>query len=233
MEENEKTTQENQEDKTPTPPETTTVEEQEDTKPDEEEGKKEDVEEGKEENPPEKDENEIKDTLNQNGLDYQALEEEYFANGGLTEETRTKLNKMGFTNDFIDDFIKGKEALAELEKNELAEVVGGRENFDNVIQWASKNLSAEEINSINGVRDKNVLKFLLPSLKAAMDKKEGKLPQTIMQGNNATAAQDIFESREQMYAAIRDERYGKDPAYVAKVTQKIRASREAGIDLGI
>ena len=62
---------------------------------------------------------------------------------------------------------------------------------------------------------------------------EGKLPETVLQGTGKASVGDVFESREQMYAAVRDARYMKDEAYQEAVTRKIRASREAGIDLGI
>lgn len=208
---------------TPTEPEDKEVEEEKPTEP---------TEPTQETEPP-KEEEEIKDVLSQNGFDYKALEEEYIANGGLTEETTAKLNKLGFTNEFIQDFVKGKEAIFEQEKNELAEVIGGRAVYDEVINWAAKNFTPDEIQSINAIRDKNIIRMLLPTLKARMEAAEGKDPQTIMQGSNKPLAGDIFESKEQMYEAIRNEKYLKDPAYAAKVTAKIRASREAGIDLGI
>ena len=64
-----------------------------------------------------------------------------------------------------------------------------------------------------------------------MDEKEGVLPKYVT-GTAHTEA-DIFESQAQMFEAIRDKRYNTDPAYREKVTAKIRASRKAGINLGI
>lgn len=185
------------------------------------------------EEPPKK-EDEIQDTLQKSGFDYAALEQEYRENGDLTEETREKLNKIGFTNEFINDFINGRKALYEQEVNELASTIGGREEYDKVIDWAGKNLPAEIVQSINEIRDKNILKeFILPKLKESMDDAEGVPPQITIKGNGGKSGVDIFESQEQMFAAIRDPRYKSDPAYAAKVTAKVRASREAGIDLGI
>ena len=182
---------------------------------------------------PEK-EDKIEDKLTESGFDYKALEQEYIDNDGeLLQETREKLNKQGFSNEFIDDFINGKKALYEQEINELAEVIGGRQVYDEVIKFTSENFEPEVINSINQVRDKNILKLLLPVLKSKMEEKEGSLPDITLQGNGKSGSIELFESQEQMFEAIRDPRYKKDPAYQAKVTKRIRASREAGIDLGI
>lgn len=192
-------------------------------------------EEGKqgEESAPDK-ENKLENKLEENGFDYAALEQEYIDNNGLTQETIAKLNKIGFSNEFINDFINGKKALYEQEINEMAVVIGGREAYNTVIEWAGNNLDAQTIQAVNAVRDKTLIKeFILPILKQRMDEKEGVLPERTIQGSANPPAEDLFESKEQMYAAIRDERYRKDPAYMEKVTRRIRASREAGIDLGI
>lgn len=179
-------------------------------------------------------EDKIEDKLTESGFDYKALEKEYLDNNGeLLKETREKLNKQGFSNEFIDDFINGKKALYEQEINELAEVIGGRQIYDEVIRFASENLEPEVINSINQIRDKNVLKLLLPVLKSQMEEKEGTPPEITLQGNGGSQNIELFESQQQMFEAIRDPRYKNDPAYQAKVTKRIRASREAGIDLGI
>ena len=179
-------------------------------------------------------EDKIEDKLTESGFDYKALEQEYIDNNGeLLQETREKLNKQGFSNEFIDDFINGKKALYEQEINELAEVIGGRKVYDEVINYASNNLEPEVINSINQIRDKNILKLLLPVLKSKMEENEGSLPEVTLQGSGGSQNIELFESQQQMFEAIRDPRYKKDPAYQAKVTKRIRASREAGIDLGI
>ena len=86
------------------------------------------------------------ETLEDKGFNYSELEQEYFNNNGeLTKETTEKLNKLGFSNEFITDFINGKKAIYEQELNELSQVVGGRENYDNLITWASKNLDTDVI----------------------------------------------------------------------------------------
>ena len=177
----------------------------------------------------------IEEDLEKKGFDYSALEKEYFDNNGeLSKETLEKLNELGFSNEFINDFINGKKALYEQELNDLAQSVGGRENYDNLIGWASKNLEPNVIASINGIKDKTILKeYILPALKTQMETKEGVLPEITLQGAGQGKGVELFESQEQMFAAVRDPRYLKDEAYQAKVTARIRASREAGIDLGL
>lgn len=178
----------------------------------------------------------IEETLKDKGLDYTELLQEYADKGDLTAETREKLAKVGFDEAFVNDFIEGKKAIVEQqiakEQAELAETVGGKENFDNIIQWAANNLTQEEKEAIGSVKNMAAQKLMLAGLKHQMESKEGKLP-TFIQGGGDKTTEDIFESQEQMFEAIRDKRYLTDPAYQNKVTNKIRASRKAGINLGI
>ena len=187
----------------------------------------------KEENPPQEPPK-IEEKLEQGGFDYKALEKEYFENNGeLTAETKGKLNKLGLTDEFINEFIEGKKALYEQEINDLASVVGTREDYNNLIEWTAKNVEPSIINAINSITDKNILKqFILPTLKSQMEEKEGVLPKYTAQGSGKEAI-ELFESQAQMLTAIKDPRYKTDTAYQNMVTAKIKASREAGINLGI
>lgn len=191
--------------------------------------KKEDVkEEGVDlENP-----DEVSEALNKKGIDYNKLTEEYMANGKLSEQSMADLMAVGITPEMVNNYIKGGEARAELERNELGEVVGGRDKLEEIVDWAAHNLSKEEIVSLNAIRDKFQLKATLIGLKVRMEEKEGITPE-YQKGEGGKAAIVGYRSQAEMFEAIKDPKYQKDEAYRADVQKKIAASREAGIDLGI
>lgn len=170
--------------------------------------------------------------LETKGFDYAALSKEYNDTGAISKETRAKLAEVGITDEIIDNFISGQEAKAEVERNEMAECIGGRQVFDDVLKWASTNISAEEIASINQVRDKNIIKIILKDLKARMEDKEGITPD-YTKGEGGKPAVEVYRSQAEMFEAIANPKYQKDEAYREDVKKKIAASREAGIDLGI
>lgn len=242
MSEEEVTTPEEQQPQESVPPETseepkenTPSEEPEEQKPEEEEPeKKEQQEEEKQEEqkPPEIDENDIEGSLKKIGFDYSELQEEFAVNGDLTPETRDKLKALGITDEAINSHIEGQKAIANRELDEIAQVIGGRDAMKETIEWAAKNLSQEEIGSINAVRDTNIMKIVLKDLRERMEEKEGKLP-NYTQGQASPPQGDYFESKAQMIEAVKDPRYAKDPAYREKVAKKVRASREAGMNLEI
>lgn len=173
-----------------------------------------------------------KEVLQTKGFDYVALQKEYLETGNISETTRNQLAEVGITNELVDNFIEGQIAKAEQERNELATCVGGRENFDNIIKWASENLSEAEIKSINGITDKSVITIILKDLKNRMEEKEGITP-NYTNGEAGKIVKDIFRSQAEMFEAISNPKYRVDEAYRADVQRKVTASREAGVDLGI
>lgn len=175
---------------------------------------------------------EVSQALDKKGIDYNALTDEYMANKKLSEETFKKLEAAGIPREMAENYIKGYEARVEIERNELAEVVGGREKFNELIAWCTNNLETDEIISLNAIRDKFQLQATLKGLKVRMEEKEGINP-NYQKGDGDKNTMTGYRSQAEMFEAIKDPKYQKDPAYRADVQKKIAASREAGIDLGI
>lgn len=170
--------------------------------------------------------------LEASGVNYTDLQKEYYATGKISDLSREKLLKSGISNEFIDEYIKGQQAVYDVELNEVSECIGGRQNLDPILKWAEKNLSQEEKISINTIHDKNLLKIILKDLKNRMEEKEGITPNYI-RGDGAKTISGVFRSKAEMFDAISNPRYRKDEAYRSDVQKIIAASMRAGIDLGI
>ena len=167
--------------------------------------------------------------LESKGFDYEALTEEFQANGDLLPETRTKLAEQGITGEILDTYIEGQKAIIQRHMEDISTVVGGMEQMAAVVEWAKNNLSAEEKKSIDAVHDPAVIKIILKDLENRMNDSEGYVPQAQLQGGAGEIRGNYFESMAEVEEAINDPRYSKDPVYRAKVAQKLTASREAGV----
>ena len=167
--------------------------------------------------------------LESKGFDYEALTEEFQANGDLLPETRTKLAAQGISGEIIDTYIEGQKAIIQRHMEDISTVVGGMEQMAAVVEWAKNNLSAEEKKSIDAVHDPAVIKIILKDLENRMNDSEGYVPQAQLQGGAGEIRGNYFESMAEVEEAINDPRYSKDPVYRAKVAQKLTASREAGV----
>jgi len=166
--------------------------------------------------------------LESKGFNYDALTEEFQANGDLLPETRAKLAEQGITGEILDTYIEGQKAIIQRHMEDISTVVGGMEQMATVVEWAKNNLSAEEKKSIDAIHDPAVIKIILKDLENRMNDSEGYLPQQL-QGGAGESRGNYFESMAEVEDAINDPRYSKDPVYRAKVAQKLTASREAGV----
>lgn len=160
------------------------------------------------------------------GLDFTALEREYAANGGLSAESLAALEKAGISRPLVDAYIRGQEALLKETVNEMTALAGGEEGYKSMTAWAAENLPKGEIEAFNmavSSGNRPLIRIAVAGLAARWKASEGDAPQHLV-GGRADAAgggsEGGFRSAEEMVAAMRDPRYGKDPAYTRDVERR-------------
>lgn len=159
----------------------------------------------------------------QAGLDMSALQNEYDTNGELSKDSIDKLASVGIDKSIIDAYIDGQSALAQNIETDIKSVVGGNDQYKEMMVWAKENLSTEEISAYNNTvnsRDVASVKLAVSGLKARMD--AGKEP-NLVQGK-ASITSNGYESWAQVTEAMANPRYSKDPAYQAEVQSKLSNS---------
>jgi len=178
-------------------------------------------------NPAPASEQAVTDGLTRAGLNIADFQAEYDKNGGkLSDDSYAKLQQAGYSRDFVNDYIRGQEALAEKQAEEVFKEVGGAKEFAKVTAWAKANLPRAELDAFNRVIDTapvDALRFAVLGLHSKYVAANGREPRLIngSEPGNATAG---FASRHEMVEAMRDPRYKKDEAYRAQVTQRLGAS---------
>ena len=180
---------------------------------------------------PTTDVNKASELLQEKGFDYDKLQQEYNQYGDITAETREQLAAKGITSEILDNYIEGQKAIVAQQMSEIADSVGGKEQFDTIVNWAKENLTEDEKKQIDEIHEPTAIKYVLAGLKARMEASDGVIPQQL-QGEGGKAPSNLFEDMSEVRAAISDPRYEVSESYRAQVAQKITASREAGkIDL--
>lgn len=170
-------------------------------------------------------EQQVQATLQANGLDMAAFNAEFNKNGKLSEESYAKLAAAGLNRAFVDDFIRGQEAIAQQEINAVFAAVGGEAEFKKVQTWARANLSPQELADFNKVVDEapvSVLTTVIQGLQARYARANGREPK-LLNGTPGTNAAP-FRSRAEIISAMSDPRYRKDEAYRADVTARLAIS---------
>ncbi|MBN9348932.1 MAG: hypothetical protein J0I48_22480 [Devosia sp.] len=161
------------------------------------------------------------------GLDFDAIVAEYTKNGSLSTETRAAIVAKGITEQTLNDYIAGQEAIAAGIRTDVFSTVGGEEAYTSMVAWAGKGgLTPAEVASFDKVMDSGdvgQIKLAVAGLHAKFTAAGGTEPK-LLGGGSEPDGGDVFTSRAQVTSAMRDPRYAKDPAYRAEVQAKLGRS---------
>jgi len=163
--------------------------------------------------------------LSERDLDLAAFQQEYNETGQLSEDAYKALDEAGIAPQVVDTWIAGQEAVADQNINQLYEIAGGEQGYNEMIEWASNNLQPWEMDSYNAQienLDANSA-FALQGLMARMQNQEGS-PPALMQGQPSQYSAPKYDSLNQLTVAMSDPRYASDPAFRREVASRLNNS---------
>jgi hypothetical protein len=169
---------------------------------------------------------EIADELENRGVDFDALSNEFMEQGGLTEDSYGKLLAAGIPRTMVDQFIEGQNAVAGQMQQQAYSQVGGEQAYADMTTWASDNLPEASIDAFNSAvnsGNQETANLAIQGLQARYRSVNGSEP-TLVMGETNTVSGGVFNSAAQLTAAMRDPRYSTDSAYRQSVASKLSRS---------
>ena len=166
------------------------------------------------------------DAVENAGLNFDTLAQEYAEKGQLGDESYKALEQSGIPRAYVDQFIAGQKAIGEQQTTNVKSMVGGEQAYNEMASWASKNMSDGEKKAYNAAvnsADMDTVKLAVDGLRAKYQAANGTEP-SLMQGKATPVAEQGFQSWAEVTAAMADPRYSKDPAYQEAVKQKLANS---------
>jgi len=169
---------------------------------------------------------EIANELEERGVDFDALSDEFMEHGGLTEESYEALLEAGIPRNMVDQFIDGQQAVALQMQQQAFEQVGGQEAYEDMVNWASESLPEASIDAFNDAMNSGnseTANLAIQGLQARYRSVNGSEP-TLVMGETKSVTGGVFDSAAQLTAAMRDPRYSTDSAYRQEVASKLSRS---------
>ena len=162
--------------------------------------------------------------------------EEYYANeGALSEDTIERFSEMS-SQDLVNAYLEIQAnnpqqqaqpiELSEAQINTVQNAAGGEANYMNVVNWASTNLSQQQIDAYDSVVDSGnpaAIGIAFQGLQSQYNEANG-YEGRMLQGKPASSRGQVYRSQAELVAAMGDPRYDTDPAYRADVIQKLDQS---------
>ena len=121
---------------------------------------------------------------------------------------------------------QGARDFSKDEIQQLQGVVGGEQNYGNMIDWAQKSLNEQEVNMFDAVMAKGdplAAFFAVRSLAYAYNDAVG-YDGNVVQGKAPKQSTQQFRSQAEVIEAMGDPRYENDPAYREDVMKKLTNS---------
>lgn len=115
------------------------------------------------------------------------------------------------------------------ETDSLYDVVGGQEQYTNMLRWAADNCDEQTIEMYDTVMSKGDLEscfFAVQAMAFRMAEMEGWQPQDFLSGRTSIQTADVFRSQAEVVEAMNDPRYDRDPAYRQDIMNKLERSTE-------
>lgn len=159
------------------------------------------------------------------GLDFDTLVSEYGETGELSEDSYEALNQSGIPKHIVDAFIQGQEAKSQIITNNAFSLVGGEDQYNQMLNWATNNLTEQEIDAFNAnlqSQDAAATSFAIKGLYTQYAMASGVAP-NLVQGTGQTGS-GAFRSVAEMKEAMKDPKYKTDPAFRNEVAQRLAVS---------
>lgn len=169
----------------------------------------------------------VVDAVENAGIDFEVLQNEYNELGGLSDDAYEALEESGFSKDLVNSWIAGQEALNNNFQTSVFNEVGGQESYMQMVDWAADNLSPQEITAYDRAVDSgdiNMVKLAIAGLKTQYQAAEGSDP-SFIDGQSATSTGGNYGSWAEVTSAMKDSRYESDPAYRQQVQTKLGRSQ--------
>ncbi len=192
---------------------------------------------------------EVEDSEPETEAEYEATEDEQVdflwtvndeiaETGEISEDTLAKFDSMSSRElvdawmryqgsidmDAVDAAPAGRE-MSEAEVNEVYNLAGGPDEYQQLVGWAAENFTEEEVSAFDSVVESGnlaAIKLTLQALQYRYNDNMGYEGEMI-QGKPAQS-REIFRSQAELVRAMSDPRYDDDPAYRMAIMEKLERS---------
>mgnify|MGYP003151467325 CR=1 FL=1 len=180
----------------------------------------------------------ISDIFKSNEIDPMKMTEYFVENNGtLSDEMYNQLSEAGLPREAVNQYLQGARQqvgftqeveLPVLNNEEVAEVkaiAGGEEGYEQLMSWASDNMSEADANNFDEIinlQNKAAAKFAVKALMGQYEDAVGR-DSNLIQGKQSTP-QEVYRSMAEVVRDMNNPLYDSDEAYRDDVRRKLETS---------
>ena len=191
----------------------------------------------------------IKEAAKTVDVDVEALRSEFFTSGDLSPESKEKalpLAEQFFSNvkdeaarkkaaqGLLDEYLEGRKAVLAREDAQFEALVGGKAEYDAMIEWAGHNLTQEEADAFTRQRnsgDYQSAALAVQGLNARYRSVAGRRPKLLDPAPVSVSTDGVYKTFSEYVKDAGLPAYQKDAVFRAKVAEKLQRSAAAGMQM--
>ena len=177
------------------------------------------------------------DLFKSNDIDPFAMSKHFEENNGTLDDTMyEQLNKAGLSKSVIDSYLEGVRQstgfspetaapyLSEADVNEVKTMAGGEDGYNNLMDWAGKNLdqeAAKDYDDVLATGNKSAVKFAVKALMGQYEDANGRDSRLV---TGKESAPETYRSMAEVVRDMNKPEYTTDEAFRDDVIRKLSAS---------
>ena len=159
-------------------------------------------------------------------------------NGTLSDDMYGKLEQAGLSKNLVDSYLEGVRQqtgmqqqaqapiLSDAEVNEVHNIAGGKDGYEQLMNWASDNMSDADAKSFDEVIETGNKAAVTFAVKALMGQYEDAVGRdsNLVQGKASDNSGDVYRSMAEVVRDMNNPEYDRDPAVRLDVQRKLERS---------
>ena len=159
-------------------------------------------------------------------------------NGTLSDDMYGKLEQAGLSKNLVDSYLEGVRQqtgmqqqvqapiLSDAEVTEVHNIAGGKDGYEQLMTWASDNMSDADAKSFDEVIETGNKAAVTFAVKALMGQYEDAVGRdsSLVQGKASDNSGDVYRSMAEVVRDMNNPEYDRDPAIRADVQRKLERS---------
>ena len=177
------------------------------------------------------------DLFKSNDIDPFSMSKHFEENNGTLDDTMyEQLNKAGLSKSVVDSYLEGVRQssgfstetaapyLSEADVNEVKTMAGGEDGYNNLMDWAGKNLdqeAAKDYDDVLATGNKSAVKFAVKALMGQYEDANGRDSRLV---TGKESAPETYRSMAEVVRDMNKPEYTQDEAFRDDVIRKLSAS---------
>ena len=159
-------------------------------------------------------------------------------NGTLSDDMYGKLEQAGLSKNLVDSYLEGVRQqtgvqqqaqapiLSDAEVTEVHNIAGGKDGYEQLMTWASDNMSDADAKSFDEVIETGNKAAVTFAVKALMGQYEDAVGRdsSLVQGKASDNSGDVYRSMAEVVRDMNNPEYERDPAVRLDVQRKLERS---------